>query len=115
MGFLGAKVDRISSMQVHPFEFYVARKDSVSGRASSPTAQEGGGRFRRQMAFTAEETRHHCAIEALRKTRLRSARSRIYILAFVADGFSASTIPAARSSPWTGWADIYLNLRTPNG
>lgn len=67
MGFLGAKVDRISSMQVHPFEFYVARKDSVSGRASSPTAQEGGGRFRRQMAFTAEETRHHFAIEALGK------------------------------------------------
>jgi len=63
----GSKVDGISFMQVHPFDFYVARENPVDGTVSSSAKQEGGGRFKRKMAFTAEETRHHFAIEVLEK------------------------------------------------
>ena len=63
----GSKVDGISFMQVHPFDFVGTGENPVGGTEPSPTKQEGGGRFRRKMAFTAEETRHHFAIEALEK------------------------------------------------
>jgi hypothetical protein len=65
--FFGSKVDGISFMQVHPFDFVGTRENLVDGTEPSSTKQEGGGRFRRKMAFTAEETRHHFAIEALEK------------------------------------------------
>jgi hypothetical protein len=57
MHFPGAKVDGISSMQMHPFD------PSVQSSATTVRAI----RTRRRMAFTAEETRHHFAIEALEK------------------------------------------------
>jgi hypothetical protein len=65
--FFGSKVDGISSMQVHPLDFVSARENAADGREPSTTRQEGRGRFRRKTAFTAEETRHHFAIEALEK------------------------------------------------
>ena len=63
----GSKVDEISFMQVHPFDFYAARENPVGGTVPSSATQEGGDRTRRRMAFTAEEMRHHFAIEALGK------------------------------------------------
>jgi hypothetical protein len=63
----GSKVDGISFLQVHPFNLYAAKGNQVAGTTSSSAKQENGGRFRRKMAFTAEETRHHFAIEALEK------------------------------------------------
>lgn len=63
----GSKVDGISFMQVHPFDFAGTRENPDCGTEPSSTKQEGGGRFRRKMAFTAQETRHHFAIEALEK------------------------------------------------
>lgn len=65
--FFGAKVDGISFMHVHPFDFVPARENPAGGTEPSSIKQESGGRFRRKMAFTAEETRHHFAIEALDK------------------------------------------------
>jgi hypothetical protein len=64
--FLGAKVDGISSMQVHPFDPCAMHESSVGDVQLSATP-ERAPRFRRKMAFTAEETRHHYAIEALEK------------------------------------------------
>jgi len=63
----GSKVDGISFMQVHPFDFVGTRENPIGGTELSSTKQEDGGRFRRKMAFSAEETRHHFAIEALEK------------------------------------------------
>ena len=66
--FFGSKVDGISCMQVHPFDFVGRREDHFGGtEPSSSTKQKGGGRLRRKVAFAVEETRHHFAIEALEK------------------------------------------------
>jgi hypothetical protein len=65
--FFGAKVDEISSMQVHPLEPYVSDKSSIGGNVQSAAIPERAARTRRKMAFTVEETRHHYAIEALEK------------------------------------------------
>jgi len=66
--FFGSKVDGISFMQVHPFDFVGRREDHFGGtEPSSSTKQKGGGRLRRKVAFAVEETRHHFAIEALEK------------------------------------------------
>ena len=65
--FFGAKVDEISSMQVHPFDRYTTHENTIGGSVPSSATPEGASRTRRKMAFTAEETRHHFAIEALEK------------------------------------------------
>jgi hypothetical protein len=67
MAPLGAKVDGISSMQVHPFDPYPSHESSVGGSVQSSATPQRAPRTRRKMAFTAEETRHHFAIEALEK------------------------------------------------
>src|ERR1700731_232965 len=63
--FLGAKVDRTSSMQVRPFDPYAMHESSIDGSVQSSATPARAPRVRRRMAFTAEETRHHFAIEAL--------------------------------------------------
>jgi hypothetical protein len=65
--FLGAKVDGISSMQVHPFDPYAMHENSNGGSVQPSTSSGRAPHTRRRMAFTAEETRHHFAIEALEK------------------------------------------------
>ena len=65
--FLGAKVDGISSMQVHPFDPYAMHESSIGGSVQPSATPQRASRIRRRMAFTAEETRHHFAIEALEK------------------------------------------------
>jgi hypothetical protein len=65
--FLGTKVDEISSMQVHPFDPYATQENPVGGSVALSATPEGKSRNRRDVAFTAEETRHHFAIEALEK------------------------------------------------
>jgi hypothetical protein len=65
--FLGAKVDGISSMQVHPFDPRATHESSIGVSVESSATPERALRMRRRMAFTAEETRHHFAIEALEK------------------------------------------------
>ena len=67
MAPLGAKVDGISAMQVHPFNPYAMHKSSITGSLQSPVSPGRAFRTRRKMAFTAEETRHHFAIETLEK------------------------------------------------
>jgi hypothetical protein len=66
--FFGAKVDEISSIQVHPLDPYATHKSSNGGNVQSSAIQERAPRTRRKMAFTVEETRHHYAIEALGKS-----------------------------------------------
>lgn len=70
MAFFGAKIDGISSIQAHPFDPCAMHESSIDaggiGVQSSATPGRAT-RFRRRMAFTAEETRHHFAIEALEK------------------------------------------------
>jgi hypothetical protein len=65
--FFGAKLDEISSMQVHPLDPYASHKSSIGGNVQSSAIPERTPRTRRKMAFTVEETRHHYAIEALEK------------------------------------------------
>jgi hypothetical protein len=65
--FLGAKVDGISSMQAHPFDPCTMHESSVGVSVRSSLTPGLATRTRRRMAFTAEETRHHFAIEALEK------------------------------------------------
>jgi hypothetical protein len=65
--FFGAKGDGISSMQVNPFDPYAMHERSIDGSVQSSTTPQRAPRVRRRMAFTAEETRHHFAIEALEK------------------------------------------------
>ena len=65
--FFGAKVDGISSMQVHPFDPYAMHESSTGVSVQSSATPQLAPRVRRRMAFTAEETRHHFAIEALEK------------------------------------------------
>ena len=64
---LGAKVDCISSMQLHPFDPRAGHEGSIGVNAQSSATPGRAPRVRRMMAFTAEETRHHFAIEALEK------------------------------------------------
>jgi hypothetical protein len=63
----GAKVDGISSMQAHPFDPFRIRKNPEGGSAQSSATPARARRFTRKPAFTAEETRHNFAIEALEK------------------------------------------------
>ena len=65
--FPGAKVDGISSMQVNTFDPYAMHESSNGGSVQSSPTPQRAPRMRRRMAFTAEETRHHFAIEALEK------------------------------------------------
>jgi hypothetical protein len=67
MAFFGAKVDGISSMQAHPFDPYAMHESSIGVGVQSSATPRLTRRIRRRMAFTAEETRHHFAIEALEK------------------------------------------------
>jgi hypothetical protein len=73
-GFLGSKVDGISFMQAHPLDpdtlIHVQPSDPPisqpkSARAPLSATQRNG---RKRPAFTAEEARHHFAIEALDKS-----------------------------------------------
>jgi hypothetical protein len=63
--FFGAKVDEISSMQVHPFDRYTTHENTIGGSVPSSATPEGASRTRRKMAFIAEEMRHQFAIETL--------------------------------------------------
>jgi hypothetical protein len=65
--FLGAKVDGISAKQAHPLDPSAADQRSIDVVAKSSATPERAPRFKRKLAFTAEETRHHYAIEALEK------------------------------------------------
>ena len=65
--FFGAKVDGISSMQVHPLDPHAVHKNSIGRNVQSSGIPERAPRTMRKMAFTVEETRHHYAIEALKK------------------------------------------------
>ena len=65
--FLGAKADKISSMQVHPFDSYPTHETPIGGSVPSSATPEGKSSTKRDVAFTAEETRHHFAVEALEK------------------------------------------------
>jgi hypothetical protein len=65
--FFGAKVDGISSMQAHPFDPYRIHKNPEGGSVQSSATPARARRFKRKPAFTAEETRHNFAIEALEK------------------------------------------------
>ena len=100
-------------MQVHPFDPYATQENPVGGGVALSATQKGAGRIRRKMAFSAEEMRHHFAIETLGKPG-PFAHSPIYLLAFAADGFFASMIRAVRSLPWTGWAGAYPNPKIPS-
>jgi hypothetical protein len=65
--FLGAKMDGLSSMQVHPLDRCAVRESSIGVSVQSSATLGRTPRVRRRMAFTPEETRHHFAIEALEK------------------------------------------------
>ena len=65
--FPGAKVDAISAMQAHPLDPSTTHERSTDVVAESSVASERAPRFKRKLTFTAEETRHHYAIEALEK------------------------------------------------
>ncbi len=65
--FLGAKVDAFSAMQSHPLDSSTTHERSIDVVAESSATSERAPRFKRKLAFTAEETRHHYAIEALEK------------------------------------------------
>jgi hypothetical protein len=67
MGFFGAKVDGISSTQAHPLNRGTMHENSNSESVASLATPRVAPRFMRKLAFTAEETRHHYAIEALEK------------------------------------------------
>lgn len=73
---LGAKVDGISLMQLHPLDPYTLLNIPSDSPEAHPRAKgipssatNGNGRRTRQRpAFTSDETRHHFAIEALDKS-----------------------------------------------
>jgi hypothetical protein len=65
--FLGTKAGTISSMQVNPFDLSAMPGSSIDENVQPSATPQRATRFRRRMAFTAEETRHHFAIEALEK------------------------------------------------
>jgi hypothetical protein len=67
IGLFGARVDGISSIQVRPFDPCAGHKSSIGVSVQSTAISAQTPRVRRRMAFTAEETRHHFAIEALEK------------------------------------------------
>ena len=64
---LGAKVDGISAMQAHPLDPSTTHERLIYAVVESSVRSERVPRFKRKLAFTAEETRHHYAIEALEK------------------------------------------------
>ena len=75
--FLGAKVDGLSLMQVHPLDPYTLVHVQPSdppvaqpkpARIPSSVTRRNSSRTRQRPAFIAEETRHHFAIEALDKS-----------------------------------------------
>jgi hypothetical protein len=63
-GFLGAKIDGISLMQVHPLDPCTL----INVQPSDAPVERRTRRISRRPAFTTEETRHHFAIEALDKS-----------------------------------------------
>jgi hypothetical protein len=73
---LGAKVDGISLMQVHPLDPYTLLNISTDSPEARPESKRIPGsstngnsrRTRQKPAFTSDETRHHFAIEALDKS-----------------------------------------------
>ena len=76
-GFRGGKMDGISLMQVHPLDPYtlihVHSSDTAVGRPRAAriplsASPQRSVRTKRKPAFTAEETRHHFAIEPLDKS-----------------------------------------------
>jgi hypothetical protein len=76
-GFLGAKIDGISLMQIHPLDPCTLINVQPSGapvgkrttaRIPSSAIQQNLRRTSQRPAFSAEETRHHFAIEALDKS-----------------------------------------------
>jgi hypothetical protein len=75
--FFGAKLDGISAMQAHPLDPSPTHGRSTDVVAESSATSERAPRFKRKMAFSAEETRHHYAIEALEKPR--SFRTQPYL------------------------------------
>ena len=54
-------------MQAHPLDPSTTHERSIDVVAESSVTSERAPRFKRKLAFTAEETRHHYAIEALEK------------------------------------------------
>jgi hypothetical protein len=54
-------------MQVNPFGPCAMHESSIDGTVQSSPTPQRAPRTRLRMAFTAEETRHHFAIEALEK------------------------------------------------
>src|SRR5208282_6817968 len=50
-----------------PFDPYATQENPVGGGVALSATQKGAGRIRRKMAFSAEEMRHHFAIETLGK------------------------------------------------
>lgn len=76
-GFFGAKIDALSLMQVHPLDpctlVNLQSSDAPAGqrttaRIPSSAVRQNSSRTGQRPAFTAEETRHHFAIEALDKS-----------------------------------------------
>src|SRR5271156_3935303 len=73
---LGAKVDGISLMQVHPLDPYTLVNIPSDSPEAHPQSKKIPGsttngysrRIRQKPAFTSDETRHHFAIEALDKS-----------------------------------------------
>ncbi len=76
-GIIGAKIDGISLMQIHPLDsctlINMQLGDAPPGRRTtakipSSAMRQTSNRTSRRPAFTPEETRHHFAIEALDKS-----------------------------------------------
>jgi hypothetical protein len=73
---LGAKVDGISLMQVHPLDPYTLinvpsdspKAHPQSKKTPGPATNGNSRRTSKRPAFTTDETRHHFAIEALDKS-----------------------------------------------
>jgi hypothetical protein len=63
----GTKVDQISFMALHQMNLFAALGSPVFSSEAPTETQASGGRYERKMAFTAEEMRHHFAIETLDK------------------------------------------------
>jgi hypothetical protein len=62
---LWGKGDEIAFMTLHQMDLLAALGYPVASRTPSSETHESGGSCKRRMAFTAEEMRHHFAIETL--------------------------------------------------
>lgn len=74
----GTKVDEVSFMQAHPFDPYAIQENRVRESVALPATQKRTGRTRRDTALSAEETRHHFAIETLEKSGSRRPQPYLY-------------------------------------